>query len=152
MTSDRIVDPANVCRSTENLEWWQTVLREEIWPVISTLVNINDKIFMHHVNPTHCDGVAHEWPNAKLYWRWNGHLSPHEGLVWSPDWETCKCFIGVSLKEQVHSIKHTTLAELKEKTRDMMSSIQKWLIMKSDDTVPTRLEMLAAQPCAHREL
>ena len=53
---------AFILRNTMNAEMYITMLREEIWPAISTWENIVDLIFMHDGAPPHLAIVVRECP------------------------------------------------------------------------------------------
>ena len=55
-----------------NVEKFLIMLREEIWPAISTLENIEDLIFMQDGTTPHFALVVREWPNAHIPRRWIG--------------------------------------------------------------------------------
>ena len=89
-------------RDTVNAEGYLSMLREEIWPVISTWKNIEDLIFMQDGAPPHFATVVHEWLNARFPGRWiDRDLTPCDFFLWG------------LLKEQVYSPKPTSLEELK---------------------------------------
>ena len=90
-----------ILRDTVNAERYLTMLREEIWPVISTWMNVEDLLFMQDVAPPHFAIVAREWLNGHIPGRWMcGDLTPCDFFLWG--W----------LKEQVYSTEPTTLEEL----------------------------------------
>ena len=77
------------------------MLRENIWPVISTWENIEDLIFMQDGSPPHFAIVVCDWLDAHFPGRWIcSDSTPCDFLPWG--W----------LKEQVYSTKPTTLEEL----------------------------------------
>ena len=95
-----------------------------MWPVISTLENIEDLIFMQDGAPPHFAIVVHEWLNANFPGRWMGcDLTP------------CDFFLWRRLKEQVYSTKPTTLEELEGRLREVMSAIPQEFLVKSVDGV-----------------
>ena len=73
-----------------NAERYLTMLREEIWPVISTWENSEDLIFMQDDASPHFAIVVHEWLNAHFPGRWMGR-----------DLAACDVFLCGWLKEQV---------------------------------------------------
>ena len=80
MTLDRIVSPF-ILRHAVNAERYLTMLRQEIWPLVSTWNNIYDLIFMQDVAPPHFAIVVCEWPNAYIPGRWMGHRGQTEILT-----------------------------------------------------------------------
>ena len=66
-----------ILRDILNVEWYLTMLGEEIWRVISTLENIEDFIFMLDGATPHFPIVVREWLKAHFTGRWIVHdLTP----------------------------------------------------------------------------
>ena len=90
-----------ILRGAVIAERYLTMLREEVWPVISTWNNIENIIFMLDGAPPHFAVVVGQWLNSHLPGRWIGR-----------DLTPCDLFLWGWLKEQVFSTKPTTLEEL----------------------------------------
>ena len=89
-----------ILRDSVNAERYLIMLREKIWPVVSTWVNVEDFIFMQDVAPPHFATVVRELLNSRFPGRWMcGDITPCDFFLWG--W----------LKEQVYSTKPTTLEE-----------------------------------------
>ena len=84
MTLDRIVGPF-ILRNTVNAERYAIMMREEIWPVISTLGSIEDLIIMQDGAPKQFAIVVRECRNDHFPGRWMGHLGTHKWPARSPD-------------------------------------------------------------------
>ena len=138
-------------RDTINAKRYLTMLQDEIWSVISTWENIEDLIFMQDGPPPHFAIVVREWLNAHFPGRWMGRRGPHEWPSRSPNLTPCDFFLWDWLKEQVYSIKRTTLEELEGRIREVMSSISQEFLVKSVDAVPGQLEKLVTNADAHIE-
>ena len=77
-----IVGPFILCNTVKE-QRYLTMLREEIWPVISTLENIEDLIFMPDGTPPHLAIVVYEWLNAHFPGRWMGRdITPCYFSLW----------------------------------------------------------------------
>ena len=61
-----------ILHDTVNAERYLTMLREEIWPAISTWENIKDLIFIQDGAPPHLAVVGGEWLNGHFPGRWMG--------------------------------------------------------------------------------
>ena len=116
-----------ILHNTVNAERYLTMLREDIWLIISTWENIEDLIFMQDGAPPRFAIAVHEWPNAHFPERWMGH-----------DITSCNFFLLRWLKEQVYTTKPTTLEEHEGRIRDVMSSIPQEFLVKSIDAVSCR--------------
>ena len=77
MTSDRIVGPL-ILHDTINAERYLTMLRKEVWPIISAWDNIEDLIFMQDGAPPHFAIVVREWLNAQFPGKWMGRRDSHK--------------------------------------------------------------------------
>ena len=91
------------------------MVREEIWPVISTLENIEDLIFMQDGAPPHFAVVVREWLNADFPGRWMARRGPHDWPVRIPDLTPSDVFLwvlveGVSLLYQTNDSGRTLRA------------------------------------------
>ena len=53
MTSDQVAGSFLLC-STMNAEWYLDMLRDKVWPVVSTWENINNLMFMQDGALPHC--------------------------------------------------------------------------------------------------
>ena len=70
-------------RDTVNAERYLTMLRDEIWPIISTWENIEHSIFMLDGAPPHFASVVREWMNAHFPGIWMGRdLTPCDFFLW----------------------------------------------------------------------
>ena len=119
MTSDSIVG-SFILRGTMNAERYLTMLRGEIWPVISTWENIEDMIFMQDGARPHFAIIVREWLNGHFPGRWMGRRGPHEWPARGPDLTLCDLLFWGWLKEQVYSTKPTTLEELEGRIREVV--------------------------------
>ena len=111
MTFDRIVGPF-ILRDTMNAERYLTMLKDEIWPIISAWENIEDLIFMQDEAPPHFAIVVREWLNAQFPGRWMGRRGSYEWPARSPDLTPCDFFLWGWPKEEVYSTKPRILEEL----------------------------------------
>ena len=129
MTSDRIVGPF-ILHDTMNAERYLTMLRDEVWPIISAWDNIEDLIFMQDGASPHFAIVVREWLNAQI----PGRRGSHEWPARSPDLTPCDFFLWSWLKEQVYSTKPRNLEEPKGRIHEVMTSIPQEFLVKSVDT------------------
>ena len=77
MTSDRIVGPF-ILHDIMNAERYLTMLRDEVWPIISAWDNIKDLIFMQDGAPPHFAVVVREWLNAQFPRKWISRRGSHK--------------------------------------------------------------------------
>ena len=150
MTSDSIVGPF-ILHDTMNAERYLTMLKDEVWPIISAWNNIEDLIFMQDGAPPHFAIVFREWLNVQFPGRWMGRRGSHEWPARSPDLTPSYFFLWGWLKEQVYSTKSRNLEELERRIREVLSSIPQEFLVKSVDAVHGRLEKLVANDGAHIE-
>ena len=92
MTSNRIVGPF-ILLDTMNAERYLTMLRNEVWPIISAWDNIEDLIFMQDGAPPHFAIVVREWLNAQFPGKWMGRRGSYEWPARNPDLTPCDFFL-----------------------------------------------------------
>ena len=63
MTSERIVGPY-ILHHTMNAKRYLSMLRDEVWPIVSAWDDIEDLIFMQDGAPPHFAIGVREWLNA----------------------------------------------------------------------------------------
>ena len=150
MTSDRIMGPF-ILLDTINAERYLTMLRDEVWPIISASDNIEDLIFMQDGAPPHFAIVVRENLNARFPGKCMGRRGSYEWPARSPDLTPYSFFLWGWLKEQVYSTKPRNLEELEGRIRKVMTFILQEFLVKSVDSVHGRLEKLVANDGAHIE-
>ena len=84
MTFNRIVG-IFILHDIMNAERYLTMLRDNVWPIISAWDNIEDLIFMQDGAPPHFAIVVREWLNAQFPKKWMGCRGLHE-------WTTRSCW------------------------------------------------------------
>ena len=99
MTSDSIMGPF-ILHDTMNAKRYLTMLRDEVWPIISAWDNIEDLIFMQDGAPPHFAIVVCEWLNPQFSGKWMGCRGSHEWPARSPNQTICDFFFGVGLKNK----------------------------------------------------
>lgn len=150
ITSDQVVGPF-LLRNTMNAERYLDMLRDRVWPVVSTWENIDELIFMQDGAPPHFALVVREWLDARFPGRWLGRRGPHEWPSRSPDLTPCDFFLWGWVKEEVYRSKPKTLEELEDRIRGVMSTIPAEFLRKSVDAIPGRLQQLVERAGAHIE-
>ena len=77
MTLDRIAGPF-IFHDIMNAEQYLTMLKDEVWPIISAWDNIEYLIFMQDGAPPHFAIVVCEWLNVQFPGKWMGRRGWHE--------------------------------------------------------------------------
>jgi hypothetical protein len=134
-----------------NAERYLVMLRDEVWPVVSTWENIDDLIFMQDGAPPHFALVVRAWLDAQFPGRWMGRRGPHEWPARNPDLTPCDFFLWGWVKEEVYRTKPRTLEELEDRIREVIASIPPEFLLNSVDAIPGRLQKLVERVGAHIE-
>jgi hypothetical protein len=127
------------------------MLENEVWPIVSTWDNINDLILMQDGAPSHFALDVRDWLDRHFPGRWLGRRGPHEWPAWSPDLTPCDFFLWDWAKEEVYHTKPTTLNELEDRIRHVLTNVPQEFLQKSVENIPHRLQRLVQNASAYVE-
>jgi hypothetical protein len=80
-----------------------------------------------------------------------GRRGPHERPARSPDLTPCDFFLWGWTKEEVYRTKPTTLNELEDRIRHVLTNVPKEFLQKSVENIPRRLQTLVQNAGAYVE-
>ena len=110
MTSSRIIGPFFI-HDTMNAERYLCMLRNQVWPAISTWENFDRMFFMQDGAPPHFARTVRSWLDEQLPGRWIGRRGSYDWPARSPDLTPCDFFLWGWAKEEVYRIKPSNLDE-----------------------------------------
>ena len=150
MTSSKVVGPV-ILRDTMNAERYLNMLRDQVYPILSSWDNIDDLIFMQDGAAPHFALAVRDWLDSTFPGRWLGRRGPHEWPARSPDLTPCDFFLWGWAKEEVYKTNPKSLEELKDKILEVLGNVPSDFLSKTIDNIPKRLKKLAENKGAHVE-
>ena len=151
MSSTKIVGPF-IIRDTMNVERYLMMLKDQVFPEISSWDNSDDLIFKQDGAAPHFALVVREWLDTAFPGRWLGRRGPHEWPARSPDLTPCDFFLWGWAKEEVYKTKPRSLEELEQRIKDILGNVPVEFLQKSIANVPKRINKLLTVNEAHVEI
>jgi hypothetical protein len=112
---------------------------------------INYLSLMQDGAPPHFALDVRDWLDRHFPGRWLGRRGPHERPARSPDLTPCDFFLWGWPKEEVYRTKPTTLNELEDRIRHVLTNVPQEFLQKSVETIPRRLQTLVQNVGAYVE-
>lgn len=150
MTSTKIVGPV-IMKDTMNAERYLNMLRDQVFPEISSWDNIDDLIFMQDGAAPHFALVVRDWLDTTFPERWLGRRGPHEWPARSPDLTPCDFFLWGWAKEEVYKTNPKTIEDLEEKIIQVLGNVPLDFLHKAIENIPKRLNNLSENKGSHFE-
>jgi len=108
-------------------------------------------IFQQDVAPLHFANTTTEYLDLKYPNRWMGRGGPIPWPPRSPDLTPCDYFLWGHVKDKVYSERPNNIAELKDKIREAVTSIDEDTLRKVFENMKNRLAFVVRQKGAHFE-
>ena len=140
MTSSRIVGPFCI-RDTMNADRYLSLLRDQVWPIISTWENFNELLFMQDGAPPHFARSVRAWLDDQMAGRWIGRRGSYDWPARSPDLTPCDFLWGWA-KEEVYRSKPSNLDELEARILHVLTNVPPKFLQKTVEDIPKRLQRL----------
>ena len=141
MTSTRVIGSFCI-RDTMNAERYLDMLRNQVWPTISTWKNFDRMFFMHDGAPPHFGRTVRFWLDEQIPGRWIGRRGSYDWPARSPDLTPCDFFLWGWAKEEVYRTKPSNLDELQERIEHVLTNVLQEFLRKSIKDIPKRLQRL----------
>ena len=125
-----------------NAERYLCMLRNQVWPAISTWENFDRMFFMQDGAPPHFARTVRSWLDEQLPGRWIGRRGSYDWPARSPDLTPCDFFLWGWAKEEVYRIKPSNLDELQQQIEHVLTNVPQEFLRKSIEDIPKRLQRL----------
>jgi hypothetical protein len=98
---------------------------------------INDLILMQDGAPPHFALDVRDWLDRRFPGCWLGCRGPHEWPARSHNLTPCDFFLWGWAKEEVYRTKPTTLNELEDRIRHVLTNVPQEFLQKSVENIPS---------------